>query len=178
MCLLCACVWSQMPTAGPCANPKCTDKWKASGQFTLLDEEFVAEHSNEIDQELEYPAHCGKRPCRRWCGKLGPIGGSAQGGGSQVVAGVGCPGTHYHSVERMVAHRTVTLHTISVSQSVWLRSNLSWDAFLFSVSQSVRLRSNLSWDAFVISCDLSWDDLQTLSRSELGRFCVGPSLSH
>ena len=76
-----------MPTAGPCAHPKCTDKWKASGQFTLLDEEFVAEHSDEIDENLEDPAHCGKRPCRRWCGKLGPIGGSAQGGSAQVVAG-------------------------------------------------------------------------------------------
>ena len=76
-----------MPTAGPCANPKCTDKWKASGQFTLLDEEFVAEHSNEIDEDLEDPAHCGKRPCRRWCGKLKSIGGSAQGGSAQVVAG-------------------------------------------------------------------------------------------
>ena len=76
-----------MPTPGPCANPKCSDKWNASGQFTRLDEEFVAEHFDEIDRDLEDPAHCGKRPCRRWCGKLGPIGGSAQGGSAQVVAG-------------------------------------------------------------------------------------------
>ena len=73
-----------MPTAGPCANPKCSDKRKASGQFTLLDEDFVAQHS-EIDEDLEAPAHCGKRPCRRWCGKLPPL--SNEGGGSQVVAG-------------------------------------------------------------------------------------------
>ena len=78
-----------MPTVGPCAHPKCTDKWKASGQFTLLDEAFVTEHSYEIDEDLVAPAHCGKRPCRRWCGKLPPLTLSkqAEGGGSQVVAG-------------------------------------------------------------------------------------------
>ena len=74
-----------MPTVGPCAHPKCTDKWKASGQFTLLDEAFVTEHSYEIDEDLEAPAHCGKRPCRRWCGKLRPL--SNEGSSAQVVAG-------------------------------------------------------------------------------------------
>ena len=77
-----------MPTEGPCANPKCTDKWNPSGQFTLLGEAFIARHPELEDEDA--PAHCGKRPCRRWCGKLPPLGttqGQAEGGGAQVVAG-------------------------------------------------------------------------------------------
>ena len=56
-----------MPTEGPCANPDCTDRENPSGQFTPLPAEFLA-----TGPELygDSNAHCAKRPCRRWCGKV------------------------------------------------------------------------------------------------------------
>ena len=79
------------PTQGPCANPRCKDRENPTGQFTLLPQEFL-----DTDPALfgDSGAHCGKRPCRRWCGKLPPIGqargcataGSGAGSGSPVPA--------------------------------------------------------------------------------------------
>ena len=64
-----------MPSTGPCASPSCKDKWNASGQFTLLSAEFCATHPGFTVEQ----AHCGKRPCQRWVGKLPPLGqGGAQ----------------------------------------------------------------------------------------------------
>ena len=64
-----------MPSTGPCANPNCKDKWNASGQFTLLSAEFCAKNLGFTVEQ----AHCGKRPCQRWVGKLPPLGqGGAQ----------------------------------------------------------------------------------------------------
>ena len=50
----------------PCTNPACTDKDSSSGQWAYLPPIFSEEHSFDKDD-----CHCHKRPCRRWCGKLG-----------------------------------------------------------------------------------------------------------
>ena len=84
-----------MPSTGPCANPNCKDKWNASGQFTLLSAEFCAKNLGFTVEQ----AHCGKRPCQRWVGKLPPLGqGGAQAakraaadGGSGVPVAVRFP---------------------------------------------------------------------------------------
>ena len=72
-----------MPREGPCANPNCTDRESASGQWTYVPEEFCDEHADEFELEYQVSCVCKKRPCWRWCGKLPPI---AQPGRKRVAA--------------------------------------------------------------------------------------------
>ena len=38
-----------MPREGPCANPHCTDRDNASGQWTFVPEEFCDENVGEFE---------------------------------------------------------------------------------------------------------------------------------
>ena len=67
----------------PCSNPTCSDDQNASGQWAYLPPSFAEEHSLDKDA-----CHCHKRPCRRWCGKLGtqlPPGRTAAGAPAKRV---------------------------------------------------------------------------------------------
>ena len=67
----------------PCKNPACTDDTVSSGQWAYLPPTFAEEHGFDKDD-----CHCHKRPCRRWCGKLGaplPPGRAAAGGAAKRV---------------------------------------------------------------------------------------------
>ena len=67
----------------PCKNPTCSDKTNSSGQWAYLPPAFAEEHGFDKDD-----CHCHKRPCRRWCGKLGtqlPPGRTAAGAPAKRV---------------------------------------------------------------------------------------------
>ena len=73
-----------MPTEGPCANPGCTNRENPSGQFTRLSAEFLA---TGPALHGDSGAHCAKRPCQRWYGKLPAIG---QGGAKRAASDSAC----------------------------------------------------------------------------------------
>ena len=110
---VCAAPARRMPTVGPCANPGCKERDNASGQFSLLPEEFLAREPPPV-LFGDSGAHCAKRPCRRWCGKLPPAGTSAKraaadGGSSSPVPvpvdGVGPRPSTIVSIDEIWAER-------------------------------------------------------------------------